>query len=104
MRPNLFDDGVEGCRVGDGEFAEHLAIQRNPGVVQGGNEAAVADAALFDGRAEALDPEGAEMSLLLTAVAVGVDAGLADEFLCGAVDRTRAADETFRAFKKTFTA
>src|SRR5690348_13883186 len=52
MRPGEFDDGVEGGRVADGQFAEHLSVQLDPGVDKGGDEAVVADAALAEGGAE----------------------------------------------------
>src|SRR5690348_6247277 len=71
VRPHLFDDGVEGGGVGDGEFAEHLAVEGDAGGGGGGDEAVVGDAALAQGCVQAGDPEGAEVALLLAAVAVG---------------------------------
>src|SRR4051812_30411721 len=85
MRLCLFDDGVERCRVADGQFAEHFAVQLDAGGDQGGDEAVIAQAALAQGGAEAGDPQGAEVPLLLLAVLVGVDVGLAGEFECGPI-------------------
>src|SRR4051795_8999343 len=85
MRLRLFDDGVERRRVADGQFAEHLAVQLDAGGHEGGDEAVVAQAALAQGGAEARDPEGSEVPLLLLALLVGVDVGLAGEFEGGPV-------------------
>ena len=55
VRAGHFDDRVEGGRVGDGQLAEHLAVQLDAGGAEGGDEAVVADAALPQGGAEARD-------------------------------------------------
>src|SRR3954470_7160437 len=99
----LLDDGVEGGRVRDGQLAEHLAVEGDAGGGEGGDEAAVLDAAQLEGGIEAGDPEGAEMALLLAAIAVRVDACLLDELLGDAIQRPRAHGETAGALQYTFT-
>src|SRR5207248_1193393 len=94
VRTALLDDGVEGLGVADGEFREHLAIELNAGADQGGDEAVVVDAALTKRRAEARDPEGAEMALFLATVAISVDVGLAGEFQRLAVLRAGGGAES----------
>jgi len=56
MRASLLDDRVKRRRIGDRQFAEHLAIERDAGEVQGGNEPVVRDAALLEGSVQADDP------------------------------------------------
>src|SRR5258706_8462978 len=102
MRADLFDNAVEGLGVADGQFAEHLAVERDAGGDGGGDEAVVGDAALAEGGVEAADPEGAEVALLLAAVAVGVFAGLEGELEGDAVDCSWAAGETSGFFENAF--
>src|SRR5437763_12939751 len=80
MRLDLFHDRIKSGRVGDGQVAEHLAVQLNAGFGQSWNEAIIVNPALLEGGVEARDPQGAEVALFLAAVAIGINAGLAGEF------------------------
>ena len=99
MRLGLLDDRVERRGVDDRQLAEHLAIQLDPRRHQCGDELAIADAALPEGGVQAGDPQAAEVTLLLPAVAVGVDAGLARELYGGAVALAGAAEEALGAIE-----
>src|SRR5205823_10113258 len=89
--------------IADRQLREHLAIKRNPGGDGGGNKAVVGDPALTQRRVQARNPEGAEMALLLAAVAVGVLAGLEGELEGDAVDCSRPAGETRGFLENPFT-
>src|SRR5439155_25640544 len=93
MRADGLDDGVERRRIADRQLAEHLAVQRDAGCRQRGDEAVVVHAALLQGGIEARDPQRSEVTLLLPAVAPGVLVGLAGELQRLAVQRTGAGAE-----------
>src|SRR5437870_1358305 len=93
MRPGELDDGVERRRVCRRQVAQAFAIQLDSGAGQCGNKAIVVDAASPQGRAEAGDPELAEVALLLTAVAVGIAIRAADKLQRLPVLRAGRGDE-----------
>src|SRR3954451_1993078 len=80
VRSRLLDDRVERRGIRDGDLAEHLAVEGDTRVDQGRDESAVADPQLPASGTQARDPQLAEQALLLLAVLVGVDVGLAGEF------------------------
>src|SRR5688572_29802575 len=93
VRAGLLDDRREGVRVGDGDFAEHLAVEHDARHLECGDEPAVADAVGLQGRADPRDPELAEGALLLLAVLGRVSAGTADGILGDAVVLAAGSDE-----------
>src|SRR5712671_3076856 len=99
VRPDQFDDSVEGGDVADGQLAEHFAIELDGG----GDEPVVVDAALLEGGVQARDPEGAEVALALAAVAGGVGVGLAGELDGRAILGAWGVGEAFGAPEDAFT-
>src|SRR5690606_15980844 len=82
----LFDDGGEGSRLVHGKIGEDLAIHLDAGLQQAMDEHAVAQA-MFAGRGvDARDPQGAEIALLLAAIAIGILPGLDDGLVGRAED------------------
>src|ERR1700733_1711205 len=102
VRPSFLDDRIERRWGGDGDLAEHLAIQFNAGGNQRGNETAVVDATLFQGGIQARDPQAAEKSLLLLAMLVGVHVGFASELQSGAIIFTWLANEAAGTLENAF--
>src|SRR5579871_616678 len=77
--------GAEGRRIVQGHFRQRLAIQLNPGLLQTAHEAAVRDFGSPAGRANAHDPQGAEITLLQAPPFVAVAERFLDRFLRGAI-------------------
>ena len=77
----LFGHGGEGDAVVVGDIRQHLAVDLDPGLLQPIDQPAVGQAVLAGGRVDTGDPQGAELALLLAAVAVGILAGLDDRLL-----------------------
>ena len=71
-RLDLLDDGGERRRVVIGDGRQHLAVELDAGRLQPGDKPAVGDAVLADRGIDPLDPQPAEVPLLLPAVAIGV--------------------------------
>ena len=72
----LLDDGLEGLRIGDGQFGQSATIKLNAGEVQALDEAVVGDAFSADGGVDTLDPQLAEVALASLAVAEVVGKGV----------------------------
>src|ERR1043165_5795396 len=85
----LLDDRLEGGRLADGEIGQHLAVDRDAGLGEPVDEAAVGDAEGPHRGVEALDPQRAEGALAPLAVAEGVLVRLLDRLL-GDADRVLA--------------
>ena len=58
-------------RIVDRQIGEDLAVQFDVGLLQAVDELAVAEAVQLGGSADAHNPDGAELALLLLAAAVG---------------------------------
>ena len=86
----LLDDRLEGGRLADREVGQHLAVDRDPGLVEAVDESAVGEAEAAHRRVEALDPQGAERALAPLAVAERVLVRLLDRLL-GDADRVLAS-------------
>lgn len=69
---HLVDDGLEGSGIVEGEVSEHLAVDLDAGLVDEAHELAVAEILEAGCSVDTLDPEGAEIALLVLAVAVCV--------------------------------
>src|SRR6516165_8455252 len=85
----LLDDRRKRRRLVDREIRQHLAVDRHPGLVEPGDEAAVVEAEGTHRRIEPLDPQRAEGALAALAVAEGVLIGLLHRLL-GDADRVLA--------------
>src|SRR4026208_82487 len=68
----LLRDHAERGRIAHRELREHLAVERDLGLVQAGDQLAVRKPLLARRRVDANDPQLAERALLVLAVAVGV--------------------------------
>src|SRR5579864_5588657 len=102
VRAGFFDDRVEHGRIADRQLAEHLAVEFNPRGNERRNKSIVMHAARPQRRAQSRDPECSEMPLPLSAVAIGIYAGLAGEFDGGAIKRPRSRAETAGGFQDSF--
>src|SRR5579862_3852782 len=80
-RLGLADDRLERRRFGDGEVGKHFAVDRDAGLAQAGDEAAVVQPERAHRGVEALNPQRAEGALLALAVAEGVLARLLHRLL-----------------------
>src|ERR1700722_5912837 len=74
-------NGGKGRHVVHREIGQHLAIDREAGLVQAVDQRAVAHPAKAGRRIDARDPERAELALLLAPAAIGVLTGLDDRLL-----------------------
>ena len=74
----LFDQGIKGHLIADGDVGQHLAVEADIGGLETLDEAAVADAGTAAGGVQADDPQSADLALLLLAIAVGVLPGVLD--------------------------
>ena len=66
----LLDDGLEGLRIGHGQFGQSATIKLNAGEVQALDEAVVGDAFSADGGVDTLDPQCAEVTFFVLTVTV----------------------------------
>src|SRR5690606_30953558 len=80
-RFGLGDERGEGRRLGDREIGQHLAVDCHLSLAEAVDKSSVGQAVVADGGVDALDPQGAEVALLVAAVAIGVLAGLLDGLL-----------------------
>ena len=71
-RLGLRDQRGERCGLGDRDIGEHLAVDRDPSLAEAVDKSAVGQAVLAHRGVDALDPERAEVALLVLAVAIGV--------------------------------
>src|SRR5438105_5446097 len=92
-RFGLFDDAAERRLVEDREISEDLAIDVDRRLLQSRHELAVRDSRVARAGVDARDPEGAELALLVAAVAVGVLPRLHHRLLGDAIDVLAPAAE-----------
>lgn len=69
---NLLDKRLEGGHVGDGQFAQHLAVDFNALLGEGVDEPAVLDTALLASGGDSNDPLSAEIAFFGSAVTKGI--------------------------------
>src|SRR5262249_59101275 len=77
-------------RLPDREIGQHLAVNRDPGFGEAGNEAAVIETERADRGVEALNPQSPKVALTPLAVAIGVLIRFLDRLL-GNPNRVLAA-------------
>src|SRR6516165_6334318 len=77
----LADDCFECRRLADREIGQHLAVNRDAGFGEAGDEPAVVEAERADRGVEALDPQSAKAALAPLAVAISVLICLLDRLL-----------------------
>src|SRR5690348_3500556 len=82
----LLGDRAERRDVVHGEVRKHLAVDRDAGLVEPCDQAAVGQSELARSRVDADDPQRAELALLLLAADVGVLLGLGHRLLGDAID------------------
>src|SRR5579859_7277611 len=82
----LFSQALKARRVFHRQLGQNLAIQFDSALFQAADKSAVAEAVLLGGGADAHDPDGAELALLLLASGVGKLEGALDRLFCGAVE------------------
>src|SRR5438132_1011828 len=92
-RFGLLDDAAERRLVEDREIGEDLAIDVDRRLLQARHELAVRDSRVARPGVDARDPEGAELALLVAAVAVGVLPRLHHRLLGDAIDVLAPAAE-----------
>ena len=66
------NDGLEGLGIVDGEVGEHLAVDLNAGLVKAAHQLRVREAFEACSCVDALNPQCAEVALLVAAVAEGI--------------------------------
>src|SRR6267378_5276889 len=93
MRPHLLHDRIKRRRIAHGQFAEHLAIQLDARLGQRWNKPVVMNPALLERCVQSRNPQAAEMPLLLSPIAISVNAGLAGKLNRRAIDRPRSPHE-----------
>src|SRR6185295_1941076 len=76
------DDRLECGRFSHGEIGKHLAVDLDPGLTEAVDKSAVGEAVFADSRIDALNPERAERTLPVLAIAIGVLVRLLDRLLC----------------------
>ena len=103
-RLSLVDQGLEGAGLMDREIGKNLAINLDTGALQPVHELRIGHAVLAHPGIDALDPQGAEIALAGTAVAIGVLSRLLDRLDGGAEDIFTPAVITFGAFGNLFVA
>lgn len=69
---HLVNDGLEGSGVVEGEVGEHLAVDLDTSLMDEAHELAVGEILHAGSGVDTLNPESAEVALLVLAVAVGV--------------------------------
>lgn len=69
---NLLYDGLESGGIVEGEIGEDLAVDLDAGLVDETHELGVAEVFEASGSVDTLNPESAEVALLILAVAIGV--------------------------------
>ena len=74
-RLGLFQYGIKTGGIGDRDFAEHLAVQLDMGLLATIDKLAVTITPLSTGRAETHDPEAAKIAFTQLATDPGIHAG-----------------------------
>ena len=69
---SLVDDGLKGSRFAGGEVSQNLAVHVDAGQLQAVDEAGVGQAVQTHAGVDALNPQAAEIALLIAPVAIGV--------------------------------
>ena len=69
---HLVNDGLEGSGVVEGEVGEHLAVDLDTSLMDEAHELAVGEILHAGSGVDTLDPERAEVALLVLAVAVSI--------------------------------
>ena len=73
---HLLHDGLESLGVVHGEVGEHLTVDLDTGLGELAHEDRVAQTFLTSGSVDTLDPQGAEVALLVTAITIGIGQSL----------------------------
>ena len=82
----LFDQGIKGHLIADGDVGQHLAVEADIGGLETLDEAAVADAGTAAGGVQADDPQSADLALLLLLTRFLLAHGCRAEHLSGRAD------------------
>src|SRR5690606_11214883 len=77
----LGDQSAERFGLGDREIAQHLTVDCNLGLDEAVNKATIGQTVFTDGSVDTLDPQSAEIALLVTTVAIRILIGLFDGLL-----------------------
>jgi hypothetical protein len=103
-QPCLIHQSLEGLGLVHGEIGEDLAVDLDPGPDEPADKSAVGEAIKPAGRVDALDPEGAEIPLLLFAAdiivlqrAVDRGVGRGDRVLAAAVEALGLLEDALAA-------
>ena len=99
-----FHDLGESFRIGDGHVSEDLAVQLDARLGKLEDKLAVADAMFADCCVQASDPQRAEVTLLVTAVGVGILTGVGYGVNGKAKVRLATAIETLGGLEDFFAA
>src|SRR5690606_41309176 len=86
----------ESCGLGDREIGEHLAVDRDLSLAEAVDKSTIGQPVIAHRGVDALDPQGAEIALLVAPVPVGVLAGLVDGGLGGPAGILAAAVKALR--------
>ena len=73
---HLFNDGLEGLRIVQSEVGQHFAVDFDTGLVELVHEHAVRHVVSTDGCVDTDDPQAAEVTLLVSSVAISVGLSL----------------------------
>ena len=76
------NDSLESLRVVESEVSEHLTVNLDTGFGQSTHQLRIAHAFHTSGSIDTLNPQGAEVALLIAAVAIGVGQTLLISVLC----------------------
>src|SRR5579883_289043 len=82
----FFGELREASRVPHRHIGQNFAVEGNPRSLQAVNQMAVADAILAGGRANALNPQPAILTLLRAPIAEGITVRSIRRFLCGLIE------------------
>ena len=99
----VFDKLLEALRVANRHFRQHLAVQLDSGALQAVDETAVVEAVEAGARADAGDPQGAEVAFLELAADIGEFFGAVHRFLGVAVELALALIESLGLLQDAFT-
>ena len=69
---HLFHDGLEGFGIVHGEVGEHLAVDLDTSLGELAHQDTVAHALQTSGSIDTLDPQAAEVALLVATITVGI--------------------------------
>jgi hypothetical protein len=89
-------NGGKGLGVIDGQFCQHLAVDRDVCLFEIVGQAAVGYAVVASGCVDADDPQAAHIAFAVAAVAIGVGHGLHPCFISSPKQLTARPKEAFR--------